>query len=795
MSDRSIPLKPSLVTADRMPSSVWEFWLLPTLLLIQAIFIGATFDTLPAVLGAYFCALLITGMIVQWIGQGARVTPDRVSPERPPKSQGSAVGAQSERGSLISNDAAASRLARLRWWRGLVVIPTAVIAAGVMAALRVSHHLSGNLNPVAMIVDSIAHAAFLIGLTLLVFYPRRGHPAMLGCGLLLVLTTVTAGGVSHTINGQLVAALATVIGFAIAADHILGHWQTHNASRARRRLQKRIARRNGSGRRFAPLPLPTSTVTISESRGHSSLPFSVLALSILLMSTSAAGHLAGNIVPGLQFNLFDRLSQSLESVTSGSIIGGSRYVSGSRLGTIRRHMLGDPAERALSAYSTSAPGYLRGTVFDRYRDGAWKSVSARSYQRDTDASVLRPRTAIIEGSGQTPLRLPSSTELERFRLREKAGGSLAGTVEVHNVPLKGLLVFTSLSTEWIEASTYGVSISHHDMIITGVDTQEPYVLGINSEMPRETLESVRKDVLLHLDLRMRETIEPLARSICDGRLTARSKARAMEDYFQANYTYWLGKTATPKGVDPVVHFLKSQHPAHCEFFATAAALMLRSVGVPTRYVTGYVVKEKSDQGDYWMARNRDAHAWVEAYDEISQQWFPVEATVGRTYHTLMTEGEYADQQSNDAGGLQDSDEEGSYLSLLFGWLFSFRASDSLTFLFRIAQLPLFCIVAGLLWVRHRQKLRAGTDPMDYQSRQMLERVDRQLRKHALVRSPNETLHQFASRLESAAGETPDGSTVLEDAARWYRSFAAARYRGLMPQPIESSHWSPDEASF
>ncbi|QDV46171.1 Protein-glutamine gamma-glutamyltransferase [Stieleria neptunia] len=790
MIDKPIHRRSSLVAADQGNESPATFWLLPGVLLIQAIFVGSAFETKAMTLGAFAFALLVVGFFLQGIGQRAAARAKPLSPNRSPKHTS---GPSQSVAPAISSDSrhkdhagATSGSDHLMLLRKFAMLPVLLLVSGLGVSLRIVHHMSGNLNPVAMVVDSSSHVAFLVIATLWVFYPRRGHPAMLGFGLLLVLTTVTGGGVSQTITGQLVAALATVIAFAFAADHILRRWQ-RDGSAGRRKLPPQ--------RPFPkPTPLPRSTVSISShsdqaTAGRSTLIYSVLALSVLLMSTSAAGHLVNRIVPGLQLDFFDRLSQSLEAVTANSIIGGSRYVRGSKLGSVRNHMIGDPGEPAVRAFAVTAPGYLRGTVFDFYRDGRWSLASHRNFRRGSEIASILPRAAKVDGPGETELVVSRGVRLDRFHVRKNwteadADENLLGTIEVHNVPLKGQVVFTALSTDWIEAATSGAMLSHHDMVINGVDSRQPYVLGVSTDAPREALDPLRGAILLDVPNQLRRPIGAVTQSVCDGRLTARSKARAIEDYFQANFRYSLSGVTTPTDLDPIEHFLSTRHPAHCEFFASAAAIMLRTEGVPTRYVTGYVVTERSEGDDYWLARNRDAHAWVEAYDEISQQWFPVEATVGRTYRTLLTEESLMSTTDGAQDGFLAGEEDQSLFGMIVGRLLSFRATDSLTFLFRIAQLPLFCIVVALLWIRHRQKQKAGSDPMEFESRQMLHRVDRKLRKHALIRDRSETLHQFAARVEAVAGERREAASFLTTAAQWYRAYAAARYRGRMPTPMD-----------
>ena len=493
--------------------------------------------------------------------------------------------------------------------RSRLALPVAIAVASVGAAFRAAHHLIGNLNPVAMVVDMTAHAAFWLSVGLYVLLPRRGHPLMLAAGLILVLMTVSAGGVSHSINGQLVAALAAVIGFAFATDHILRIWQISQSaksqSRRRKRLLKPMQTAHG-GRNLARRPeqdrLAASTVSIEGGQSRSPILLSVLALSVLLMSTSAVGHVSAIVVPGLQLEFFDRLSKSLESVTSGSIIGGSRYVRGSRLGQIRKHILGDPAQPAVRVYADTSPGYLRGTIFDSYRDASWSTVSADEFAPNTDSESFQERVVPAAMTGTTEIQGPVNDDLSRFPIYSTQEGPLLGTIEIHNVPHKGQLIFSTMSTKWIEASGYRVNLNHHSMVSDGVDTMEPYVLGIAAQPPTETLDGLRKEILLEVPLAIRQAIGDLVAEVCEGRLTAQSKARAIEDYFNDGYVYSLRDPPTHGDDDPIVHFLQTQHPAHCEFFATATAMMLRIANVPTRYVTGYVANEMNDGEDYWVAK-------------------------------------------------------------------------------------------------------------------------------------------------------------------------------------------------
>jgi len=93
----------------------------------------------------------------------------------------------------------------------------------------------------------------------------------------------------------------------------------------------------------------------------------------------------------------------------------------------------------------------------------------------------------------------------------------------------------------------------------------------------------------------------------------------------ATTSYDLYAPAVPSGEDYVAWFLNEQKTGCCMHYATAATLLLRMLGVPARYVSGYVVNIP-DSG-FAAVPDRQAHAWIEVYlDGLG--WYPVEVTPG-----------------------------------------------------------------------------------------------------------------------------------------------------------------------
>jgi len=90
------------------------------------------------------------------------------------------------------------------------------------------------------------------------------------------------------------------------------------------------------------------------------------------------------------------------------------------------------------------------------------------------------------------------------------------------------------------------------------------------------------------------------------------RAAALESYLRAHYGYTLQLPRTPVK-DPIANFLFERKQGHCEYFASSMAVMLRTLGIPSRVVNGFRSDEFNDLTGNYVIRAKDAHAWVEAY--------------------------------------------------------------------------------------------------------------------------------------------------------------------------------------
>ncbi|HEX4495160.1 MAG TPA: transglutaminaseTgpA domain-containing protein [Thermoanaerobaculia bacterium] len=106
------------------------------------------------------------------------------------------------------------------------------------------------------------------------------------------------------------------------------------------------------------------------------------------------------------------------------------------------------------------------------------------------------------------------------------------------------------------------------------------------------------------------------------------RVRRLESYLIENYTYTLDFAGrSPK--NPIEDFLFRYRSGQCEYFASSMVLMLRSQGIPARLVTGFLGGEFNPFEGYYIVRDNNAHAWVEAYVEGAWRIFDPTPPAGR----------------------------------------------------------------------------------------------------------------------------------------------------------------------
>jgi len=243
--------------------------------------------------------------------------------------------------------------------------------------------------------------------------------------------------------------------------------------------------------------------------------------------------------------------------------------------------------------------YLRGTAFDRYDGHSWARTITERVKADHLGTNVRIRrfgnpahdrkmTIDLEPIDPPVLFMPPHAVAIRLLPR--------GT------PLLGALptIYKGPEGEYKYASTEDHGI-RYDVFLAGPTDHKPAPLSADNRMR-----------YLEVPADQPKRIANLARRWVGKTTDPGQQAKIIESHLRHDYKYDLD---SPSGAarNPLDDFLFNSKRGHCEFYSTAMAIMLRTLGVPTRNVTGFIGGTYNRFGHYYAVRQGDAHSWVEVY--------------------------------------------------------------------------------------------------------------------------------------------------------------------------------------
>ena len=272
--------------------------------------------------------------------------------------------------------------------------------------------------------------------------------------------------------------------------------------------------------------------------------------------------------------------------------------------------------------SPRTPGYIRSRVYEQYKDGIWGSTD--------DSSVMNLLSEEHEYSFNT-FSFNGEEQVSRDEL-EKIQIYYSGNFKVENILHQGKSRYLEMTCEVLNQTDSGTVSGTELDFASGVTLfNEKGWSSEDSFKGPELNENNRGQYLLHdLDYKVRlnnliNSIDILKGDTDDPNVFAAKIAY----FFNKKYTYQLG-VKLQRDKDPVMAFLTpptdEDRKGHCEYFATSAVMMLRAKNIPARYVTGFYCQEQHPNGEYYLGRSMDLHAWVEYYDEKAKVWRLLEPT-------------------------------------------------------------------------------------------------------------------------------------------------------------------------
>jgi transglutaminase-like putative cysteine protease len=328
---------------------------------------------------------------------------------------------------------------------------------------------------------------------------------------------------------------------------------------------------------------------------------------VVLVATAAC--IIAGLVTGLP-RLAVRIERHITAMFGGEGDEATAFSTTMVLGATRGMLLSDTIVMRIDG---EHPEYLRGAVYDRYDGRHWIASGAARDRTAVPAAAPRDaattRITLVRGA-------PNGNDMRWFL----PPGACDFTVASGSVDVDAFGVARRVRGD--DPPTFAYRTSH-------CSSPAPAVAA-----PSMTDTDVRND--------FRRTLAPIAAAWTTGVTTDREKLNAIKREL-GRFEYSLAVPRT-RGMDPVLDFLTVHRAGHCEMFASAMVLLARTQGIPARVVGGYRVSEVNPLTGRAVVRDRNAHAWVEAWVDGKWHGFdptPVGESVGQTTSTFDNLGDIA----------------------------------------------------------------------------------------------------------------------------------------------------------
>jgi hypothetical protein len=276
--------------------------------------------------------------------------------------------------------------------------------------------------------------------------------------------------------------------------------------------------------------------------------------------------------------------------------------------------------------------------------------------------------------------------------------------------------------------------------------------------------------LLDVPDELQSKLESITDELLSGKTLPRDKAESLQRFFQQNFEYSL-ETNLMGPEHPLVQLVRERRPAYCVYFASAMAVMLRTQGIPARVVSGYLPDETNPLTGRVTVRQRDSHAWVEAWMADEQRFVAFDPTPGRSREQILGTSRSAGYVSALTGAVGSwtrrqwlsyrDDPAGSLIALLL---------SPITWTFVVCSLVL--ITRSRRLSRKRSSHTANHAAMNPDLKRAYDRYLRSLRQLGITPRPAETDEELLERVSAS-----HDAVRLAKAREFISRYRRCRYRG------------------
>ncbi|MCG4579049.1 transglutaminase domain-containing protein [Clostridium cochlearium] len=262
--------------------------------------------------------------------------------------------------------------------------------------------------------------------------------------------------------------------------------------------------------------------------------------------------------------------------------------------------------------------YLRGCIKDYYDGFSWKTSKDTFKRLDKYKQELQPNNNSffsIRGEGTKnsisiiPTNISTSTLFAPINTYD-----LNHNNKIYFNRDKSFISSNNISSEYI-IKFYDDNYKYSILSNKIKEKEDFFINMIDFEYKRtKSLYPSKIDGYedyLQLSENIPKRVYDLTKDITKDANTLGEKVFRIYEYLNKNYEYSLDVKDIPEGQEFVEHFLFNEKKGYCTYFATSATIMLRIIGIPTRYVEGFNMGHHKDDKGRYVVYNRNAHAWCE----------------------------------------------------------------------------------------------------------------------------------------------------------------------------------------
>lgn len=289
-----------------------------------------------------------------------------------------------------------------------------------------------------------------------------------------------------------------------------------------------------------------------------------------------------------------------------------------------------------SPYRPNQPPYVRLTVLHKYFDGPTQGVWEKG---EPAVMVDRKVFRAVPKPGEMRQELATQTDRVIISIIEK--NSLGEPVPVVAPFAHSSLPesFIAMRRDWRLADTtdesrtrsikrrfsfrsYGFLAGEELALLPSMNDCLPNETGTGSD--RDSFRIYGRDELTEFPISLSAILpfrdQVLKQCSADPRDKV-ARALFLEQHFATSQEFKYSLRNTPpinSRLDPIADFLLNKRSGHCEYYASSLAILLRSMNIPTRLVSGFRPSEYNEVGGYFLVQQKHAHVWVEAYFTVEE---------------------------------------------------------------------------------------------------------------------------------------------------------------------------------